>query len=464
MNENNKNAAASTSNQKVLAKLRLVADDKRVKALLAAFDADTSLYLVGGSVRDIIMGREGSDLDFAVSISPQEVLKILTEKGIHTIPTGLRHQTVTAVPVPEMGNVEITTFRAAGMKPEGGLVQGNDIAEDLQFRDFTINALAYDLKSHSFVDNCGGTADIAKQVIRAVGDAATRFEEDPLRILRMVRFAATLDFAIAPETWAAAKLRVNNLQSVSIERIRDEFDKILTSNRPDWAIKELIALEAMPFVIPEVLTFVNFEQNEFHKTDLLNHSLEVVRNCSPDLILRLAALFHDVSKPDTLTIDADTQQRHFFKHEVVGADKTEKILKRLKYSNQTIQAVKTLVYTHMRPIEAGPGGLRRILRDTEGVYPLWRELKEKDSRACRMDDEELSSRLAAFDELMIEVMKGPAVSPLKSLAINGNDLMALGIPEGRKIGEVLRALHEQVLDNPELNEREVLLNLAKQFV
>ena len=196
---------------------------------------------------------------------------------------------------------------------------------------------------------------------------------------------------------------------------------------------------------------VNCAQNRFHSADVFVHTLDVVEKTRSDLVLRLSALFHDVGKPHTITIDEVTGDRHFFKHETVGAEITAKALSRLKYSNEINDATSALVRLHMRPTDCGVPGLRRLIRDTGELYPTWRELKEADTLATNVDAERFLTQLKEFDERITEIMKGPELSPLSALALKGKDLMAMGIPESPKIGVILRYLHEKVLDNPELN-------------
>ena len=221
-------------------------------------------------------------------------------------------------------------------------------------------------------------------------------------------------------------------------------------------------MKILPLFFPEIETFLNFEQNEYHRDDLFVHTLKVVEATPKDLVLRLAALLHDVGKPPTLSVHPETGARRFFKHESVGGAMTREILKRLKYPNAVIDDVCILVETHMRPLEAGPGGMRRLIRDTGELFESWRILKEADAASCMADLSDLRSRLDTFDATIEEVKKGPQVSPLKSLAVNGTDLIAAGVPAGPKMGELLRALHERVLDNPELNTKEQLLALVPE--
>ncbi|MCB0325030.1 MAG: CCA tRNA nucleotidyltransferase, partial [Bdellovibrionales bacterium] len=376
------------------------------------------------------------------------------------VPTGLQHQTVTAVPVPGAPGVEITTFRGPNMRPEGGVDSAETIEEDLQYRDFTINALAFEVATHRLVDVVGGRADIEQRLVRAVGDPSARFREDPLRVLRMIRFGCREGFSLDPTTREAARPFVHALPAIAIERVRDEFSKTLLSDRPDWGIRTLQALGLLQPILPEIAAADGFEQNRFHPDDLLTHTLVVLLKTRPELTLRLAALLHDVGKPASLSVD-DQGDRHFYRHESIGSDMAREILERLRYPHAVTDAVCTLVRTHMRPLEAGPGGLRRLLRDTEELFPLWRELKEADASSVKIEPAKLAEDLERFDLAMAEVLKGPDVSPLKNLAVNGHDLIGLGLTPGPRFGEILRALHERVLDTPELNEKATLLRMIK---
>ncbi|MCC6954517.1 MAG: HD domain-containing protein [Deltaproteobacteria bacterium] len=427
-----------------------------IAPIVAALGADAELHLVGGSIRDAFLGRETHDLDFATKLLPDEVVQRLERASIRVIPTGLAHQTVTALVEVGSEPVEITTFRAPGISTEKRVVAGNSIEQDLALRDFTMNALAWSVQRGAIVDPLGGVADIQARRIRAAGDAEQRFREDPLRIIRMIRFAAELGFLIDEETKQAAGQLATLLSGVSVERIREEFSKIIVSPRPADGLQSLLDLGILEIFLPELATCAGFEQNRFHKADVFVHTLEVVERTRPDLVLRLSALFHDIGKPPTMTVDAVTGDRHFFRHEVIGADMTRDALERLRYSNDVNDQVTSLVRLHMRPIEAGPPGLRRLLRDTGDLFELWKELKVADTKACKIDSDEVDERMKQFEEAIAKVQAGPSVSPLSSLALRGKDLLALGFEAGPHIGEILRALHERVLDDPELNTFEVL--------
>lgn len=420
------------------------------------------LYVVGGTVRDAYLRRGSADIDLASPLLPVELAKRLEMSGLRVLPTGLKHQTVTVL-WEDGSTAEITTFRKQGITSKEGVVQGDTIEEDLRLRDFTINALAYGVHDQRIIDPCQGICDLNNGVLRGVEDPEQRFKEDPLRILRMVRLACTLNFGIDTETYAAAIRVVPMLRETSAERIREEFNRIVMSSLPGLGLRLLADLGVVASHFPELAVCVGFEQNRFHKADVFEHTLEVVENVEADLTLRLAALFHDIGKPPTMTLDEVDGDRHFFKHEVVGAELTEQLMSRLRYSNEMIRDVSELVRLHMRPTEAGAGGLRRLLRDTGELFERWRALKDADARACRLPGEHVDALMEKFDLAMAEIRHGPAVSPLASLAVKGRDLLKSGYKAGPAIGIILRALHERVLDDPSLNEKSTLLALVPEI-
>ncbi|MCC6220666.1 MAG: CCA tRNA nucleotidyltransferase [Deltaproteobacteria bacterium] len=447
-----------------LASFEAVLRDKRVVLLKRVLGRGSAMHLVGGAVRDIMRclptdAITSRDLDLATRLLPQDLLTILTSAGIRCIPTGLKHQTVTVKPYSDLEQVELTTFRGKNMSPAGGVVAADSIVEDLRYRDFSVNAMAYCLFDKKLLDPHGGLADIRAKLIRAVGDPNARFGEDPLRVLRMVRLSCELGFSIEKRTEDAAREFRQQIIKLSVERIRDELGKVLLSPSPRRGFILLHELGILSEILPEVASFVGFEQNRYHAADLFTHTLEVVQNTPKDLVLRLAALLHDVGKPASLTIDEETGERHFYKHEALGADIAKEILERLRYSSNINKDVSTLVRMHMRPLNAGRGGLRRLLRDVGSLFPLWRALKIADATACKYGAEILKSELGAFDDEIERIRLAPDVSPLATLAINGKDLLALGFREGPEIGKILRALHEKVLDDPTLNKKDHLLAL-----
>lgn len=431
-------------------------------ALIAEALGGAELFLVGGCVRDHLLGRSSGDLDLAVNVRPEEMITRFQKAGIKVIPTGLQHQTITVVPIVEQPALELTTFRSAGISATQASSFGSSIEEDLRYRDFTINAMAVAYQQSELIDPLNGLADVKAKCIRCVGDPVQRFTEDPLRIVRMVRIAVQLGFDIDNASFDVARTSLALLQRIAIERFRDEFTKILLSPQPARGLRLLSDLGVLELFIPELQAMVGFEQNDFHHLDLFEHSLAVLEGCPPELTLRLAALFHDLGKISTLSVD-EQGQRHFYKHEHVGATEAKEVLTRLLYSHRLIRDVVTLIQTHMRPLTAGAAGVRRILRDTEGLYPQWRELKIRDAEACLFDTEVLAKQLTGFDAQVAEIQSQPDVSPLRNLAINGNDLLALGFSAGPGIGNILRTLHEEVLDSPEKNQKEYLLRRAKEI-
>jgi len=442
-------------------RLKQLVAEPNLTALQAALGTDSALHLVGGTVRDILLERAGSDIDLATSLLPDQVRTRLEGAGIHVVPTGLKHQTVTAVL--DGSHYEITTFRGPGMRSSGGVVHGNSIEQDLIHRDFTINALAYSFQTKEIVDVLNGVQDLRREKVRTCGSPNDRFEEDPLRMLRLIRIAMELSFSIDEKSAKAAHTLAHLLEGVSVERMREEMIRILLSPEPRRGFIILAELGLLNTVLPEMIPSVGCEQNRFHSDDVFLHTLEVIEKTEPELIVRLSALFHDIGKPHTISIDGVTGERHFFKHETVGAEITREALKRLKFSNEIREAVSLLVQTHMRPLDAGPPGLRRLLRDTGDYFEHWRKLKEADTLSTKIDPSQFKKAIADFDERMEEIKKGPPVSPLASLAIKGKDLLDKGFPESPKIGIVLRALHEKVLDDLAINERETLLKMSEEI-
>ena len=437
--------------------------DIRVQQIYHATRHAVDLYLVGGCVRDALTGRAISDIDLACALKPEEIQQHLEAKGLRVIPTGLQHQTVTVLSPDSPGTVEITSFRDAGISKTNKRSFSQTIEEDLKYRDFTINALAISIKNRELIDPNNGAADIDSRIIRAVRDPAQRFIEDPLRIFRMVRFSCQLSFDIDEPTLVAAIDGAERTKSIAIERVRDEFSKILTSDNPQAGLRLLQKIGLLEIFLPEISTMDGFEQNDFHHLDLFEHSLAVAAETSKDLTMRLAGLMHDVGKPITLTTD-ESGMRHFYKHEHRGAEIVSEVLHRLKYPKKLISDVSLLTKLHMRPLTAGAAGIRRLLRDLDELYPQWRELKEADARHCLFDAGELQSQLSEFDRQVEEIKNAPDVSPLKNLAVKGQDILALGIEPGPRVGQILRALHEQVLDSPEKNTPQELTKLARDMI
>ncbi len=432
-------------------RLRDFCSAPRIALLQRVLGDSADLHLVGGTVRDVLIARQSADIDLATRLLPAQVLELLSQAGIRAVETGIEHGTLTAVVEGE--NIEITTFRLPGSR---NVFQfSSSIEEDLAGRDFTLNAIAFSLGSKCVIDPYGGIADLEAAMLRAVGDAHERFKEDPHRILRMIRFGPAQGRSIEAATQQAARDLGHTLQTVSVERIKSELEKILLSPHPRQAFFTLRDLGLLPVVLPEILPTINFEQNEFHNEDVFAHTLSVIEGAPQDRIVRLAALFHDLGKPHTLSLDTDGR-RHFYKHEEISDRLAQQALERLRFSNDDITSVRTLVALHMRPLECGPAGVRRVIRDLGPHFPRWRDLKIADATP-NLDKGDFNRSLERFDRMVEEERTRKVGSPFGTLALNGSDLIALGMKEGPAIGCMLRALNDAVIENPELNTRETLL-------
>lgn len=431
---------------------------ERIQAiLLEALGRDADLHIVGGTVRDFLCGKEPKDLDLATVFTPAEVAERLTVAGIRFIETGIRRGTITAIVEGEP--VEITTFRQPGKET----LFSKTIFEDLPARDFTINAIAISLNDQRIVDPFDGAVDLFRGIIRTVGNAQERFIEDPHRILRMIRFGfATEGRTIEAETLEAAQNCAHLLKEVSIERIRDEFVKILCGQNPAEALRVMHRFAILEQILPELIPCIDFEQNHHHIHPVFDHIVEVVNRVEPLPVLRLAALFHDIAKPLTMTVGEDGV-RHFLRHEEVGANMTEQIMERMKFPNDIIRDVRTLVAEHMRTIRMGDRGVRKIIKDLGDLLPLFVKLKIADSHGGHTNPD----RLELFEEFnaRVEFEKNRVDVPrFDHLAVDGNDILALGLRPGPRVGRILEELGNIVLDNPELNFKDILLDRAREML
>ncbi len=440
---------------------RVPAPVRQVMAKLE--DCGFPTYLVGGPVRDLLLGRAPPDWDLATAARPAEVLDLFSE----TRPTGLRYGTVTVLQGGQA--MEVTTFRTEGdyadRRRPNWVSFVPRVEDDLARRDFTCNAMALD-RHGSLVDPQGGTWDLCRGVLRAVGDAAGRFGEDPLRMLRAVRFTAQLELRLDPATRAAIGANADDLRSVSTERVRDEVVKCLLSPRPAYAMEMFRRLKLLPHVLPELAEGIGVPQNEYHTCDVWEHSLLALENAPRDLVLRLAALLHDVGKPRTLSVEGG--HRHFFGHERVGAEMARQALERLRFERQTTEAVVRLVRDHMalhlRP-EMREAAVRRLISQVgpENVPALLalrradRAAKRKPAPGVGPEPEDLAGEI---ERIMGE---GTAVG-LKDLAVDGHDVMAAtGLASGPEVGRILNQLLDEILDDPRRNHRETLLARAREI-
>ena len=420
--------------------------------------------MCGGAVRDSILNRPVHDWDICTSATPSEMLEIFKDKKI--IETGLQHGTVTVVVNGEP--YEITTYRIDGIYSDNRrpdtVTFTDKLVEDLRRRDFTINAMAYN-DEEGLIDPFNGMEDIKYKKISCVGRAEDRFGEDALRILRAIRFAAQLEFAIMPGTdWEIHK-QYKNLENISIERINSEFCKIASSD--DFCVELLLYKDVFSLFIPELKDMFDFPQNNpWHIWNVFGHTIHAVEHCdSDDLVVRLAVFFHDFGKPHSYQ-DGKDGIRHFKGHGKVSADMTDSIMKRLRFDNETRNNVVELVYYHDATFEVGKKYVKRWLNKIgEKQFRRLLQVKKADNKAQNL---ELSSdrikELSEIEALIDKVLQEDECFSLKDLAVNGKDLIGVGYKAGKELGNTLNKLLQLVIDGDCPNEKEKLLQEAKKFM
>ncbi len=422
-------------------------------------------YVVGGCVRDSLLQKTPQDWDLCTNCSVDEMTKIFQNEGKKVGTIGAKHGTVVVI-VNDI-SFEITMYRIEKnyinhRRPEKVMFTER-LEEDLRRRDFTINAMAYSPKE-GLVDLFGGKKDLLAHCIRCVGDPQKRFPEDALRILRGVRFATELGFVIHSSTWKAMKKYVFTLDKISKERIRDEFIKILLSPSPSKGIQALYDIGALPFIIPELEDMVGFQQyTPYHHLDVFDHTLMVLDHTKPILIQRLAALLHDIGKLYTFTMDEEGTG-HFYNHAVIGAEKAGKILRYLRFDNDTIDATMKLVREHMMISDTPTKKAikRLIIRvGKENMENLF-DLQEADNQGHAIKREKKGIEEAR--KLFQEIINEEEALTIKDLKINGNDLIQLGVPKGPKIKEILHLLLEEVLDENNKNHSSYLYKRTKELI
>ena len=430
-------------------------------------------YLVGGCVRDLAMNREPKDWDFTTSAKPEDIVGLFPKTFYEN-----KFGTVTVVNENEkeggsLRQVEITPFRQEGKYSDNRhpdeVSFGVSLEEDLARRDFTINALAYRPTTTDFIDLYDGLSDIKQGVVKTVGKANDRFGEDALRILRGIRLATELGFTINQQTATSMAQNSHLLASVSRERVRDEFTRIIMSREPMKGLKLLVELGAMPYVIRETLDSLGVEQNGDHIYDVWEHTIRVVQHSADrdwPLHVRLASLFHDIGKPRTRRWSNEKKDWTFYGHEVVGAKMAQKIMEDLKFPAKLMETVVKLVRNHMFFSDIDKitlSAVRRIVANV-GADNVWDLMK---LRACDRigmgRPKEAPYRLRKYEAMIEEAMRAP--TSVGMLKIDGQRLMDItGERPGPKIGYALHALLQEILDKPELNTREYLDNRAKELM
>ncbi|MEX2983210.1 CCA tRNA nucleotidyltransferase [Streptomyces sp. C36] len=447
-----------------------VADDLARRFQAAGF----TLALVGGSVRDALLGRLGNDLDFTTDARPEDVLKIVRpwadavwEVGIAFGTVGCRKSDF---------DIEVTTYRSeaydrTSRKPE--VSYGDSIEEDLVRRDFTVNAMAVALPEKEFIDPHNGLEDLAARVLRTPGTPEESFSDDPLRMMRAARFAAQLDFTVAPEVITAMTEMSDRLEIVSAERVRDELNKLILSSHPREGLKLLVDTGLARLVMPE-LPALRLERDEHHRhKDVYEHTLTVLEQAmdleenGPDLVLRLAALLHDIGKPKTRRFEKDGRVS-FHHHEVVGAKMTKARMTKLKYSNDLVKDVSKLVELHLRFHGYGTGewtdsAVRRYVRDSGPLLDRLHKLTRSD---CTTRNKRKANALSrAYDGLEERIARLQEQEELDAIRpdLDGNEIMEiLGIGPGPEIGKAYRQMLELRLEHGPM-EREAAVAALKEW-
>lgn len=417
-------------------------------------------FAVGGCVRDSILARRPQDWDITTSARPEEIKRLFRR----TVDTGIEHGTVTVL----LGrdSFEVTTYRVDGAYEDSRHPSEvrftNRLEEDLKRRDFTINAMAYN-DDVRLVDAFGGMQDLNHHLIRCVGNPVERFTEDALRILRAVRFSAQLNFPIEPETAEAVRKLAPNLRNISAERIQAELVKLLVSPHPE-RLQDAYELGITRIILPEWDAMVGVEQDTpHHKYDVAEHTLRAMKNVKRDKILRLTMLFHDMGKPSVKTTDENGRD-HFKGHALVSEELARRILRRLKFDNETIRVVTRLVCYHDYRVEATPKNVRRAMnRIGIDLFPYYLAVRMADVKAqSPYQRREKIENIVEMRRLYQEILEKKECITLRQLAVGGRDLMNLGMKPGRELGSMLSELLEYVLDDPERNKKEILCDYVKE--
>ena len=428
-------------------------------------------YLVGGCVRDLLLGRTPKDWDITTNATPDKIQALFEETYYHN-PFGTVGVVIPEAEDPRLKVIEVTPYRTehgySDARRPDHVAFSQHLEDDLARRDFTVNAIAYDVFKNKLVDLYEGQKDIARSMLRTVGDPDTRFGEDALRMLRALRLAAELEFAISHETYEAIARNAANLKHISWERIRDEFTRMVLSDRPAEALLHAKQLGLLPYILPELLETIGVEQNRSHIYTVFEHLVRSLQHAADkhySLEVRLAALLHDIGKPQTKRFSREINDHTFFGHEVVGAQITRKALTRLRYPKKVVDKVVLLVRWHMffsDPEKITLSAVRRIIRNV-GEENIW------DLIGVRICDrigsgkpKEQPFRLRKYQAMIEEALRAPL--SVQMLAISGDTLLReLHMKPGSRIGWILHALLEEVLDDPQKNTPGRLIPRAREL-
>jgi putative nucleotidyltransferase with HDIG domain len=448
-------------------------------------------YLVGGAVRDMILGKNAADYDVATNAKPEDVIKIFKR----VILTGIKHGTVT-VHFMKM-EIEVTTYRTEADYTDGRhpdkVEYTSSITEDLSRRDFTMNAIAINLHDNKIYDPFNGIQDIKNKIIRTCGNPLERFSEDGLRPVRAIRFASQLQFQIENNTLKAIPECLSITEKISVERFHDEFIKLMKSEKPSYGLKLFESSGILNIFIPELVECRGVSQTDvrsIHQFDVLDHlfyacdgapvqdfDAKKEESAESKVCVRLAALFHDIGKVETRREEIRTDSKGdqykittFYNHEKISAIKTEKILKRLKFANTTVKKIVHLVKEHMFFYEScwTDVAVRRFIkRVSPETIPNLFDLRIADVYGMTNTKPKLygnrwtDNLVEFYDRIKLELEKGSAIT-LKDLKINGKDLIQLGLPQGPVIGKVLSELFNIITDDPEMNDNQLLKEYVKK--
>ncbi|NQT57957.1 MAG: HDIG domain-containing protein [Bacteroidetes bacterium] len=437
----------------------------RIKKFANVFHNNSfELYVVGGAVRDFYAGKAVKDYDFATNAAPEQVTALFH----HTIPTGIEHGTVTVMFMGE--GFEVTTFRSEGAytnsrHPDEVNFIGS-ITDDLKRRDFTINALAVNTLTGELMDNHQGISDLKNKIIRAIGVPSERFSEDSLRMLRAFRFSAVLGFSIEEKTIAAIESCSSEIVHVSYERIQEELNKILAALYPSITLFAMETCGLLQYLLPELTDCIGVGAKGPDKIDTFSH---LCRSCDgapqSNVLVRWAALLHDIGKPDTEKYDFEKNKTIFHGHDELSADIADKILRRLKFSNQFRKEVIHLISNHMFNYtpDWSDAAVRRFISrvGTNSIHNLIL-LREADFYGAT-GTKPYRLMLPGLIERVNSMLIDNAVIKIADLAINGKILMESGIKKGPVLGTILKLLLEAVIDDPTLNTTETLLKIANKM-
>tara|TARA_B100000941_G_scaffold209575_1_gene153361 strand:- start:1495 stop:2868 length:1374 start_codon:yes stop_codon:yes gene_type:complete len=423
------------------------------------------IYLVGGAVRDAILGIETKDFDFTTNASSEDSIKMLNKNDYKTTEIGRAFGTIETT----VGDysIHITTYREDkynkdSRKPE--IKTSGELETDLSRRDFTVNAIAYDINNSEIIDPHGGLKDLSEGLIRTPDTADISFSDDPLRMLRACRFVSTHGFTPNNELFKAISKNVERIEIVSTERIRDEFTKLLTGKEPSLGLKAFVESGLSELIMPELNELKIEVDPKHHHKDVYEHTMVVLDRVSPTLISRMSALLHDIGKPKTKGIE--NGKVHFRHHEVVGAKMSKKILKRLKYDNETIKKVSLLVENHLRPHTFKMGwtdsAVRRYIIDAGGLLEELNDLVRADiTTKNKAKYEEINKYLDEMEERIKEVAEKEELSKLRP-PISGDEIMDMfDLEPGPSVGVIMKALYEQRINDGEVSKEEAI-KLAEQ--